>query len=189
MSVLDKAITFAVQAHEGQYRKNEQMPFIMHPIEVAAIVSTITSDEAVLAAAMLHDVIEDTQVSANILGEIVGDEVLSLVLSETEEKYRNLPASETWKRRKEESLVELRNSTDRRVKILWVSDKLSNMRAFCRRYKKDGDALWQDFNMKDKSQQCWYYTEVLKATEELKEYHAWQELKELVDFVFEGVQE
>lgn len=186
MSILDKAISFAVQAHEEQYRKNEELPFIMHPIEVAAIASTMTSDLDTLSAAMLHDVIEDTQISEEIMEEIFGRDILYLVLTETENKYRNEPAEDTWKRRKEESLNVLRNSTDRRVKILWVSDKLSNMRAFCRQFKRVGDAFWQDFNMKDKSQQCWYYTEVLKATQELEQYHAWQELKELIEFVFGG---
>ena len=185
MSVLDKAITFAVQAHEGQFRKNEGMPFIMHPIEVAAIASTMTNDEATLAAAMLHDVIEDTQISVEIMEEMFGEDVLSLVLAETEEKYRNLPAEETWKRRKEESLNVLKNSTDRRVRILWVADKLSNMRAFCRQYKRVGDELWNSFNMKDKKLQHWYYSEVVRATEELKNFHAWQELKELTEFVFD----
>ena len=187
MSILDEAIKFAVHAHEGQYRKSEGLPFILHPLEVAAIASSMTNDLEVLSAAMLHDVIEDTQVQTDTLKEMFGEEVFYLVMAETEEKYKGLPAENTWKRRKEEAIEALRNNTDRRVKILWVADKLSNMRSFCRQYKKIGDALWDNFHMKDKSLQRWYYYEVIGATEELREYHAWRELKELADFVFEGV--
>ncbi|MBR3396594.1 MAG: bifunctional (p)ppGpp synthetase/guanosine-3',5'-bis(diphosphate) 3'-pyrophosphohydrolase [Lachnospiraceae bacterium] len=186
MTIFDEAIIFAVKAHEGQLRKNDSMPYITHPIEVAAITSTITNDVVTLSAAMLHDVIEDTIITEEELERQFGKEVCELVLSETENKHYELPAEATWRQRKEESLKVLRNSTDRRVKIVWVADKLSNMRAFTRQYKRVGDSLWQNYNMKDKSQQHWYYSEVLKATEELREYYAWRELNELVGFVFEG---
>lgn len=186
MTIFDEAIIFAVQAHEGQLRKNDSMPYITHPIEVAAITSTITNDVVTLSAAMLHDVIEDTIITVEELERKFGKEVCELVLSETEDKHDELPAEATWRQRKEESLKVLKNSTDRRVKIVWVADKLSNMRAFTRQYKKVGDALWENYNMKDKSQQHWYYSEVLKATEELQEFYAWRELKELVGYVFEG---
>ena len=88
----------------------------------------------------------------------------------------------------ERALNVLKNSTDRRVRILWVADKLSNMRAFCRQYKRVGDELWNSFNMKDKKLQHWYYSEVVRATEELKDFHAWQELKELTEFVFNNTE-
>lgn len=58
--LLDKAICFAARAHAGQVRKGTTTPYIFHPLEAATICATITDDEEVLAAAVLHDVVEDT---------------------------------------------------------------------------------------------------------------------------------
>ena len=53
--MLDDAIEFATKAHEGQFRKGTRRPYIVHPIEVMDIVSTMTKDEEVICAAVLHD--------------------------------------------------------------------------------------------------------------------------------------
>ena len=58
--LLNRAILFAVRAHDGQRRKGGNIPYILHPLEAAAIAATLTEDEEVLAAAVLHDVVEDT---------------------------------------------------------------------------------------------------------------------------------
>ena len=57
--MIDDAMDFATKAHEGQFRKGTRRPYIVHPIEVADIVSTMTKDEEVICAAVLHDTIED----------------------------------------------------------------------------------------------------------------------------------
>ena len=57
--MINKAIAFAVKAHEGQPRKGTEIPYIFHPLEVGMIVSRITDDEEVIAAAVLHDTVED----------------------------------------------------------------------------------------------------------------------------------
>lgn len=58
MDVFEKAIKFAVEAHGGDFRKGTRTPYIVHPMEAAAIVATMTDDEKVLTAAMLHDTVE-----------------------------------------------------------------------------------------------------------------------------------
>ena len=60
MVLVQRAIEFATQAHAGQTRKYKGEPYINHPIEVMQLVSTVTDDPEVLAAAILHDVVEDT---------------------------------------------------------------------------------------------------------------------------------
>jgi len=60
MVLVQRAIEFATQAHAGQARKYTGEPYINHPIEVMQIVNTVTDDPEVLAAAILHDVVEDT---------------------------------------------------------------------------------------------------------------------------------
>jgi len=186
-TLLDDAIIFAVNAHSGMQRKRSSVPYILHPMEVAAIVGTMTGDEEVIAAAMLHDTVEDTPVTAEQILERFGPRVAELVASETEDKRPGIPPSESWRIRKEESLDVLRRSTDRDVKILWLADKLSNMRSFFRAWRIKGNAVWNDFNQKDPVLQAWYYRSISELLSELKGYEAWQEYDTLVNMVFEGV--
>jgi len=187
MTLLDEAIVFAVQAHSGMMRKRESVPYILHPLEVAAIAGTITSDEEILAAAVLHDTVEDTDTTIGEIMEKFGARVASVVASETENKRRDLPPSETWHIRKEEALRELKATDDTAVKIVCLSDKLANMRAFYRVWRIKGNAMWQDFNQTDPASQAWYYRSVVALLSELKGYEAWQEFNDLVETIFETV--
>ena len=181
--LFEDAVCFATNAHAGMVRKGGNTPYILHPMEVAAIAATMTDDLEVLMAALLHDVVEDTDHTLYEIERLFGRTVASLVASETEDKKRDLPPSESWRVRKEESLADLERS-DRNVKILWLSDKLSNMRSFYRSYLVRGDALWEDFNQSDPSQQAWYYSSIARLCSELKEESAWQEYNQLVGVVF-----
>lgn len=182
----EEALHFAVDAHSGMMRKSMRMPYILHPLEVAVIAASMSSDLEVLMAAVLHDVVEDTPVTLEEIRDRFGDRVMRLVYSETENKRPDQPAADTWQIRKEESLEVLQNS-DRDVKILWLSDKLSNMRAFHRTHLKRGDEMWNDFNQKDPAKQAWYYRRIKELTEELSDQRAWNEYTELMELVFEGV--
>ena len=93
--MIQKAARFAIKAHEGMVRKGGSMPYIYHPMEVALLVSRMTQDAEVIAAAYLHDVLEDTSVTAEELGQVFGSRVLALVQAETEDK------SLSWEERKE----------------------------------------------------------------------------------------
>ena len=64
ISLMDRAIVFATRAHSGTYRKGTKIPYIVHPIEAAAIVATMTDDPDMIAAAVLQEVVEDTTVVA-----------------------------------------------------------------------------------------------------------------------------
>ena len=108
-----------------------------------------------------------------------------LVESETEDKRADLPPEDTWRIRKEESLEELKNSDDIAVLMLWLGDKLSNMRSFYRIWKNEGLNMWQAFNQKDPEQQYWYYSTLAKLTSPLEKFPAWQEYNELLKIVFE----
>ena len=57
--MFEKAVIYATNAHNGQTRKGTNLPFIIHPMEVAAIVAAMTLDQDMLCAAVLHDVVED----------------------------------------------------------------------------------------------------------------------------------
>ncbi len=75
---LQKALEYSKAAHVNQFRKSGE-PYIIHPILVASIVSSITKDEAMAIAALLHDVVEDTQVGIDEIKEVFGSEVAHLV--------------------------------------------------------------------------------------------------------------
>lgn len=77
--LVEKALQFATAAHEGQVRKYTGVPYIVHPVEVMEIVKTVSGDTAMHAAALLHDVVEDTDVTIEDIIREFGDDVAQLV--------------------------------------------------------------------------------------------------------------
>ena len=158
--MIDKAIEFATKAHEGQLRKGTSRPYIVHPIEVGDIVSTMTRDEEVISAAILHDTIEDCEgISQRILAQTFSERVASMVAQESEDKSR------TWMERKRATIEHLRTAS-REVQMIGLADKLSNMRDIDRDYPIVGEELWNRFRMKDKNTIGWYYKGVRDALQE-----------------------
>ena len=185
ISLMDRAIIFATRAHSGTYRKGTNIPYIVHPIEAAAIVSSITADPDMIAAAVLHDVVEDTDATVEEIRFFFNDRIAKLVEAESEDKRKDLPPQETWMIRKMETLEFLRTKADREAKILTLADKLSNMRAIHRDQCTIGDALWLRFNEKRREKHAWMYRQVAEALSELKDTFAWQEYDELIRKTFE----
>ena len=184
MELVSEAIVFAVKAHDGMRRKKSEAPYILHPMEAAVIVGTMSDDQNLIAAAALHDVVEDAGVTIEEIEEKFGARVKELVASETEDKRENLPPSATWRIRKEETLAILQNTNDMGVLMVWLGDKLANMRAIYRDWKVEGDAMWQRFNQKDEKAQAWYYRNIVELTGRLSDTSAWLEYKTLTDLVF-----
>ena len=175
MGLFTDALHFAVDAHGDARRKGDGAPAILHATEAASIAATMTTDERVLAAAVLHDTVEDAGVLPDEIRERFGDRVAELVAAETEDKLRDRPASETWRRRKEQNMRSLLESDDRDVAIVFLSDKLSNMRSFYRHKLAYGDDLWKFFNQRDPEQHHWYYRTIANALAPLADTPAWQE--------------
>ena len=184
LQILDRAILFAVEAHKGQLRK-DGTAFILHPLEDAAIVGTMTADPEIIAAAVLHDTVEDTAVTPAQILEQFGQRVYELVMHETEDKRADVPPEETWRIRKEETLLTLAQSTDVAVKMLWLGDKLSNMRAFHRQFFAEGESIFRRFNNTNPKDQAWYYGTVLRLLEALSDHPAYREYERLYHEVFD----
>ena len=184
MELVSEAIVFAVKAHDGMRRKKSEAPYILHPMEAAVIVGTMSDDQNLIAAAALHDVVEDAGVTIEEIEEKFGARVKELVASETEDKRADLPPTDTWRIRKEESLEVLKNTNDIGVLMVWLGDKLANMRSIYRDWKVEGDAMWQRFNQKNVSEQAWYYRSIVKLTDRLSDTSAWLEYKTLTELVF-----
>ena len=184
MELISEAIVFAVKAHDGMRRKKSEAPYILHPMEAAVIVGTMTDDQNLLAAAALHDVVEDAEISIEEIEEKFGKRVRELVQSETEDKRADRPPTETWRIRKEESLEVLKNAEDDAILMVWLGDKLANMRSIYRDFKVEGVAMWERFNQKNVSEQAWYYRSIADLTERLSHTSAWIEYKTLTELVF-----
>lgn len=186
MTILEEAILFAVQAHSGAVRKGSTVPYILHPLEAAAIASTMTEDQTVLAAAVLHDVVEDTPCSREEVEARFGPRVASLVAAETEDKRPDQAPASTWRVRKEEAICHLRQDPRREVKIIAMGDKLSNLRAMYQALAREGDLLWTRFHQQDPLAHCWYYREVGAALDCLRDYPAWGEYWQLYGKIWPG---
>ena len=99
--LLDRAIVFAVRAHSGTERRGKGFPYIVHPMEAVAIVATMTSDQELLAAAALHDTVEDTDVTVESLSAEFGDRVARLVAEESDVLIEGKSEQESWHERKQ----------------------------------------------------------------------------------------
>ena len=182
-SLVDKAIIYAVKAHKGVPRRGRDFPYIVHPLEALTIVATMTSEPELLAVAVLHDVVEDTDCTVEDIRVEFGDRVAELVDAETEKHDHSRSREESWLDRKKAALEDLRRA-GRDVKIVALGDKLSNMRAIARDFARYGDDFWQQFHAKDPQSHAWRFRALVDAMSELKGLEAYEEFAALVDKVF-----
>lgn len=176
--MLEKAIAFAKEAHEGQVRKGTKRPFIVHPMEVLDILKTMTEDEEILCAGVLHDTIEDCNcVTKEMLEESFGERVADMVAGESEDKSR------TWMERKRATVERLKSAPEE-ICMIALADKLSNIRDIARDYPVVGDELWQRFRMKDKNIIGWYYRSVRDSLRRMAHHEAFREYSGHVDAIF-----
>ncbi len=176
-----KAAAFAAYAHDGQRGRSGEAPYILHPMETASIAATMTNDPEVLAAALLHGVVEDCGVTGDELRRRFGERTSMLVLFMTEPKEPD--AQTSWQRRKLRSVNRLRAGSHEQM-ILTLADKLSNMRSIRRELLAHGPSMWQRFNQTNPTLQRWFYASVAEGLRPLEETEAYREYVHLVDEVF-----
>ena len=181
--LLDRAIIFAVRAHAGTERRGKGYPYIVHPLEAVEIVATMTADQELLAAAALHDTVEDTDVTVEQIRAEFGDRVASLVADESDDLPMGVSEEASWHARKQAAIDRL-SKAGREAKTVALGDKLSNMRAIARDYAVQGDALWNLFHAKDPKDHEWHYRGLADALKELGGTFAYQEFVKLIDQVF-----
>jgi myo-inositol-1(or 4)-monophosphatase len=182
--LLDRAIVFAVRAHAGTERRGKGFPYIVHPMEAVEIVATMTNDQELLAAAALHDTVEDTDVTTEQIRAEFGERIASLVASESDVVIDGSSLEQSWHARKQAAIDRLaRASHD--AKIVALGDKLSNMRAIARDYARQGDELWKLFHAKDRKEHEWHYRGLAASLRELQDTFAYKEFEQLINQVFE----
>lgn len=181
--LLDRAIVFAVKAHHNTERRGKGFPYIVHPMEAVEIVATITSDQELLAAAALHDTVEDTEVTVEQLRAEFGDRIADLVYAESDRFTEGVSEEDSWHDRKQAAIDRLA-SASHDAKVVAMGDKLSNMRAIWRDYQAKGDELWKIFHVTDKASHEWHYRGLAASLSELRDTFAYREFMRLVDEVF-----
>jgi len=182
-TLLDRAIVFAVKAHAGTERRGKGFPYIVHPMEAMEIVATMTSDQELLAAAALHDTVEDTSVTVELLREEFGERVAKLVEEESDVFIEGLSEEDSWHQRKQAAIDRIAKA-GHDAKIVALGDKLSNMRAIARDYARMGDSLWNIFHTSDPAEHAWHYRGLADSLRELEDTDAFQEFQKLINQVF-----
>ncbi|MFL0578997.1 HD domain-containing protein [Dietzia sp. 179-F 9C3 NHS] len=154
---IDRALAVAARCHEGQTRKDDPTPYIVHPVAVAMIVSDFTNDEDVMVAAILHDVLEDVPPSVYSAGDMTaefGARVTELVRGVSEEKTAG-EETPPWRVRKEGYLRALAEDSEECL-LISAADKIHNLRSMVAAHGRLGDGMWDVFNA-GPAEKLWFY--------------------------------
>lgn len=152
-------------------------------MEAMAIVSSMTNDQEMLAAAALHDTIEDTSVTYSDIKLMFGERVAKLVGYDSEQKSTEENQAASWHERKQAAIDRLA-AAPRDAKMVALGDKLSNMRTIARDYDVIGDKLWSRFHVSDVREHSWHYHGLVESLRELSDTDAFKEFEALVNKVF-----
>jgi (p)ppGpp synthase/HD superfamily hydrolase len=139
---IERAIALALRAHEAQVRKGDgQLPYVVHPVTVALILSRYSGHEDTIIAGLLHDTLEDTLVTAEEIDHEFGPKVRDMVLDVTEPGLPNL----SWETRKVRYLRRLQTAP-RPSLLVAGADKIANLISMIAAHATAGDALWERFH-------------------------------------------
>jgi guanosine-3',5'-bis(diphosphate) 3'-pyrophosphohydrolase len=136
------ALEKARQAHEGQVRNGSGgMPYVEHPVRVAALLDEQGYDQEALAAALLHDVIEDSDMTLDEVRELFGDTVAGYVGALTDDE-----SIESYRERKAEHRERVA-AADGDAKAIYGADKLTNASTLRGAYEREGDPVREEFKV------------------------------------------
>ncbi|MBR5328807.1 MAG: HD domain-containing protein [Firmicutes bacterium] len=178
--LLHEAIVFAAEKHAGQKRKGTDIDYISHPLEVLSIVMLASPRNMDLQiAAVLHDVVEDCDVTVEDIRCRFGDKVAEYVAAVSDDPFR------TWKQNKQ-ILIDFLKTAGADHCILKGADTLSNLRSMAADLKVCGDELWDRFHT-SKEDICWYYRGKLLASKEMRSHVLTKDLFEESRVLFEEI--
>jgi len=182
-SKIIRALNFATMAHEGQKRKGSSIPYIVHPVEVAMILQENNLSEDIIAAGLLHDILEDTDKTEEEIKNEFDETILKLVIGASEELDER--EKREWEERKQHTIETLEKASQD-IKLVSCADKLSNIRAMLRDYEDENikENLWNRFTVKDPEKHKWYYEGLVKSLSSLEAYKMYEEFKMSVKVLF-----
>lgn len=147
MDLVQKALEFAINAHLGQKRKGNGKPYIIHPLGVALILAKVGADDQTIAAGLLHDVLEDTNVKKEELVREFGQEVADIVDDVTEQD-KSLP----WKVRKGQAINHIKDMGKKSL-LVKTADQINNLTSMLSTYEEEGLVIFNRFNAPLREQQ------------------------------------
>lgn len=190
---IEEAIEVAAQAHHGQFRKGTNTPYITHPYAVGLLLMNAGCSDAVVIAGILHDTVEDTDLTLACIRENFGDFVAEIVDGCSENK------SLRWRERKTERIEALKNASAE-VCLVTCADKLHNLRTVISEFDEIGDTVWERFHGGLEAQ-AWYYRSILESLQkhishnkmelcdgnvQQQFHHIFQQLHQTVKYLFDG---
>ena len=184
--LINKAIIFATKHHEGVCRKGKLIPYIIHPMEVMGIISSITDDVDIIAAGALHDLVEDTDVTLDDIKREFNERVASIVAAESQNYLPGYTDDLSWEEVRRLQIEKIKHASIE-VKIVALADKLSNIKAIYIDKTKIGSKIWDLFSEKNPHLHKWRFYELLKCFDELNDTFAFKEFEYFVNKTFEDV--
>ncbi|WP_026573665.1 HD domain-containing protein [Bacillus sp. UNC438CL73TsuS30] len=178
MEIVEKALQTASKAHEGQYRKLTDIPYITHPVAVGMLLLKAGYMDDVVAAGILHDTVEDTDLTLEDLKRKFGEKIAEIVAGCSEPDK-----SLSWEKRKEHT-IEFLKTASMEIRAVACADKLHNIRSIRNDYEQVGEEVWKRFN-RGKEKQKWYYTNVVESLGTLGNFSLLEELRKEVDLLFQ----
>lgn len=160
------AITYSVDQHRMQVRKETSIPYICHPLGVASLILEALGDEDQVIAALLHDVAEDCGGEPRLaeIGQKFGSRVERIVRGCSDSLTEDPDNKAPWRARKEEHLSHLAKA-DHDVLIVTAADKTHNARSIVTDLECFGPSLWSRFKRSSPDQIIWYYDSVYAVLE------------------------
>lgn len=188
---IEEAIELAAIAHNGQLRKGTNTPYISHPFAVGLMLMDAGCSETVVIAGILHDTVEDTELTLASIRKDFGADVADIVEGCSENKALK------WTARKTERIEALKTATTE-VCIVTCADKLHNLRTVFSEYEDIGETIWERFHG-GYDAQSWYYCSILNSLNVHRKAntiaecenntseqfgHFFQQLKQIVTYLF-----
>ncbi len=172
MNIVEKAARIAIVAHKDQKRKDDEFPYIIHPFMVANKLAQYGFSDKVIAAGLVHDILEDSDFTREKLVEELGVGVVGIIDAISEDK--NLE----WELRKERYAQDLAKASIE-TKAVSVADKIHNMENMIEAYKREGEGLWEKFS-RGKEKKIWFEDLVLQALKNSWDFPLVDEYKSLL---------
>lgn len=138
-SLIERALRIAVVAHHGDIRKVEGIPYILHPVAVALRLQKYGFSDEVVAAALVHDVLEDTEYPPEQLRKELGHKVFKMVVAVTNDSRLS------WDEKKKKYIETVRRGPEG-AKAVALADKIHNLESTLIAYEKLGEKMWEKFN-------------------------------------------
>lgn len=161
---IHQALCYAALLHQGQKRKSSSVPYIMHPLAVAWILSQYSNNQDLIIAGLLHDVIEDTKgYSRSRLQKLFGKKVFKIVQEVTGVGRPSMTKKQkvnTWQKRKEKYLKKL-NTASQEALLICCADKIHNLISYIEGFQQHREKFWRDFDA-PKEKEIWFKNEVFK---------------------------